>query len=214
MRKCDVAFNPPLPNNGEIKKPIEEMDVDELQKLIGTSCVKCRGDFTVCESCKGCLEGRLIIDKLRENSHKAKVIDGIMKMKNLSPAEKQDLAKQKYHDALMSDDPVKFIMVNCHCTEKQAKSRMYNWKIKYPDVKRKVDVEKAYPDKFKDGKVKEEFLPKKKMVELVPKKEQTVDELVAKLQKERNSLKAEVEKMLTRVDEINSTLRVIKSMVG
>ena len=208
MRKDDVAFNPPLPNNGEIKKSIEEMDVDELQKLIRNSCVKCRGDFTVCENCKGCLEGRLIIDKLIDNPKKN--VEGILKMKNMSPVEKQELAKKRYHDALMSDEPVQYVVKVCGCTVGQAKSRMYQWSKKYPNVREKVAFEKAHPDKFVDGKP---LIPKK-MVELVPKKEQTVDELVAKLQKERNSLTVEVEKIEKRIEEIESTLRVIKSMVG
>ena len=195
MRKFDVAYNPPLPDGGEKKKTFEEMTLDELVKEIGKSCAKCHGDYTICEGCMGCLEGRILIDKLKD-APKDK-FSGIRNMKNLSPVQKQEIAKNLYHDALMADDPIKFLMEECGISKKNAIQRFSAYKKKYGYVRHRAEVEKAFGTK----------LEPKKMVEIVPDKHGTVDELVRKLTKEREDL-------VKRISQIDSALRVIKSAVG
>ena len=203
MRKFDVAYNPPLPDSGERKKEIEEMSLDELAKHIGEVCAKCHGDYTICDGCRGCREGRLLIDKLKEKPEGK--LSGIRKMYGLSPAKKQEVARELFRDALRSEDPVKFLMEKCGIGERRAKNRLAVYKKKYVYDRNKVDTEKGL-EKLK--------LEPKKMVDIAPKKEQTVSDLVNKLVKERRELITEREKIDKRISEIDSALSVIRSAVG
>ena len=205
MRKSDVAYNPPLPASGERKKNVDEMDVNELGKEILRTCAKCHGDFTICEGCMQCKAGRKLINMLKGKTEVN--TEGIMQMKHMSPAEKQEKAKKLYHDALMSDDPVQFLMNICGIDEKKAKLRMAQYKCKYKNVAYKTRVEKAYPDKFENGKVKEECI--KETYKL-----STVGELMRKLKEERSDLGKKRDEIEKRIADIESTLNVIRSLAG
>lgn len=195
MRAYDVAYNPPLPDNGERKKKFKDMSLDEMAKELGKSCAKCHGDFTICEGCMGCEEGRTVITILKGDNNK---LSGIMKMKEMSPVEKQEMARQLYREALKSEDPVKYLIDKCGITQERAKARLAVYRKKYSYDRRKVEVEKSLGGK----------LPQKKMTDIVPvEKKKTVDELV-------ESLKEEREKLMARIRDIDSALGVIKSAVG
>ena len=91
MRRYDVAYNPPLPFNGEKQKPIEEMNIDELKKEIRRTCAKSYGDFDVCRTCKGCEAGRMLTKMMGEQKKVAvnRNVTGLVEMKKMSPDEKQ-----------------------------------------------------------------------------------------------------------------------------
>jgi len=199
MRKSDVAYNPPLPHNGEMPKKVEEMTLDELQKELLKTCAKCHGDYTICEGCMDCLPGRLLIDKLKENPKDRQ--RGIRKMYGLSPVKKQEIAKNLYRDALVSGDPVNYLVTQCGFDENSAKQRLYTYKRKYPDVRDKVRRLAGM------GELKMTKLEPKKMSDIAPKQEKTVPELVSELEKERRDL-------LKRISEIDSALAIIKAKVG
>ena len=196
MRKFDVAYNPPLPDGGERKKTLEEMTLDELAKRIGGVCAKCHGDYTICEGCRGCVEGRMLVDKL--NGEPKDKMSGVRKMYHLNPAQKQEEARKLYREALMSDDPIKYIMEKCGVDKASAKKRFSVYKKKYHYDRDKVAVEKAF------GKASVE---PKKMVDITPKREKTVPELIKELEKERNEL-------VKRLSEIDSALTIIRGKVG
>jgi len=206
MRKSDVAYNPPLPSNGELPKKVEEMSLDELNKEILRTCAKCHGDYTICEECRDCQAGRLLVDKLKE-APKDK-LSGVRKMYGLSPVKKQEIAKELYRMALLSDDPVQYLIDECGITKERAKIRLSKYRKKYHYVFDRVMVEK------KLGSVKSVKLEPKKMVDIAPKKELTVMELLKELKKERDRLMEDREKIEKRISEIDSALSVIESAVG
>ncbi len=199
MRKSDVAYNPPLPLSGERKKKPEEMTLDELQKEILNTCAKCHGDYTICEDCRGCISGRILIDKLMdEPKDKTR---GIRKMYHMSPAKKQEVAKELYREALLSGEPVGYLVKNCGIDEKRAKERLAVYNKKYPYVRDKVRRLAGM------GELKMTKLEPKKMSEIAPKPDKTVPELVRELEQERREL-------LKRISEIDSALAIIKTKVG
>lgn len=192
MRKSDIAYNPPLPNNGEIPKAVEDMTLDELNKEIMKTCAKCHGDYTICEDCRGCQTGRLLVDKLKEG--KKDKLAGIRVMYGMSPEHKQQIAKELFKKALMSGNPVQYLMQECGIDEKRAKDRLRVYKKKYAYIDKKLETLR--------GMAENVTLPKKKMVELVPKKEKTVSELVFSLKEERA-------KLMERIKEIDNALKVV-----
>ena len=204
MRKIDVAYNPPLPFNGELKKSHEDMTLDELQKELSKSCAKCHGDYTICEECMGCLPGKMLINKLKDNPNEKAMKDktrGIRKMYGMSPVKKQEMAKELFRDVLVSGDPVSYLVKKCGIDEKRAKERLAVYNKKYVYIRNKVRTMAGM------GELKMTKLEPKKMSEIVPKNEKTVPELVAELEKERRDL-------LKRISEIDSALAIIKAKVG
>ena len=196
MRKSDIVYNPPLPYVANDLKRVEDMSLEELNNRILKTCAKCHGDYTICEGCMGCDEGRMLIMKLKEEPKNK--LSGILKMKNMSPVAKQEEAKKLYRDALLSGDPVEYLMKACEITEERAKSRLSVYKKKYRYIGDKLRTLR--------GMAEHVVMEPKKMVELVPKveekKEQTVTELV-------ESMKDEKAKLMERIREIDNALKVI-----
>ncbi len=217
MRKDGIPYNPPLPNDGRIKKSFDEMTVDELEKVVVDVCGKNHGDITVCESCMGCMEGRTLIEKLNEENKKDK-LRGIRKLYGISPVEKQRIAKEIYIKALLSKDPVEYMMQNCEIDEKRAKERLRAYAKKYHYEKDKIERMKSFGEEGQ--KVIEKIVENiEKPVEsyVIPIKErkaQTVDDLVVKLEKERIDLMGQIDKLSERLGKIESALSVIKVEVG
>ena len=194
MRKFDVAYNPPLPDSGERRKTPDEMTMDELAKRIGMVCAKSHGDYTICEGCMGCLEGRTLIEKLKGET--VDKVAGLRKLYGISPAKKQEMARELYMGALMSDDPVKYLMEKCGIDKKKAKMRMYRYREKYGYVRDKVHIEKGLSE------------------QIVKRSEKTIGEVIADLEHEVSALEMERKRIDKRVLEINSALSVLRAVAG
>ena len=201
MRKYDIAYNPPLPNNGEIPKEIDEMSIDELEKRITDVCGKCGGDCTVCETCMGCLEGRTLVNLIND----VQAVDpmrGVRAMYGLSPAKKQEIAKRIYMDALTSGNPVEYIMKHCNLDRKNAQHRLSAYRKKYGHI---MEFEEKMQNEPKDNIVK---VPEKKI------ENEVMDSLIIKLEKERVSLMKQVDEMNRRIDKIDSAISIIRETMS